>query len=42
MRVNQSWKCGEEKKVWRGGEIVDCIEWRNDEELLLCIGEVKV
>jgi hypothetical protein len=29
MRMAQSWKGAEEEtKVWRGGEIVDCMEWQ--------------
>lgn len=28
MKVEQSWKDAEEEtKVWRGGEIVECMEW---------------
>jgi hypothetical protein len=28
IRVEQSWKgAEEEKKLWRGAEIVDCMEW---------------
>jgi hypothetical protein len=28
MKVEQSWKGAEEEtKVWRGGEIVECMEW---------------
>jgi hypothetical protein len=44
MGVEKRWKSAEEEKeVWRGGEIVECMEWDKWQEVTAVhIGEVEV